>query len=189
MPASRKGQRNSRMAFTSFTSTSQILRASNQQKLNHIESQLGKVVFSFPASAIQKGTLKGRWSEYLDSQLTLSTMQVLQIAVAAACCCEVTSVVSDSVRPHRWQSTRLCHPWDSPGKNTGVGCHFLLQCTKVKSQREAAQSCPTLCNPMGCSLPGASIHGIFQARVLQVDFPLFPSPLSFCLPLQQRLKR
>ena len=58
-------------------------------------------------------------------------------------------------------------PWDSPGKNTGVGCHFLLQCMKVKSESEVAQLCPTLCNPMDCSLPGSSIHGIFQARVLE----------------------
>ena len=72
-----------------------------------------------------------------------------------------------TVRPHRQQPTRLPHPWDSPGKNTGVGCHFLLQCTKVKSQSEVTQSCPTLSNPMDCSLPGFSIHGIFQARVLE----------------------
>ena len=75
--------------------------------------------------------------------------------------------MSNSVRPHRRQSTRLPHPWDSPGKNTGVGCHFLLQCMKVKSESEVAQSCPTLSNPMDCSLPGSSIHGIFQARVLE----------------------
>ena len=62
---------------------------------------------------------------------------------------------------------RLLCPWDSPGKNTGVGCHFLLQCTKVKSQSEVTQSCPTLSDPMDCSLPGSSIHGIFQARVLE----------------------
>ena len=71
------------------------------------------------------------------------------------------------MRPHRRQPTRLPRPWDSPGKNTGVGCHFLLQCMKVKSESEAAQSCPTLSNPMDCSLPGSSIHGIFQARVLE----------------------
>ena len=65
-----------------------------------------------------------------------------------------------------WQPTRLPHPWDSPGKNTGVGCHFLLQCMEVKSESELAQSCPTLSDPMDCSLPGSSIHGIFQARVL-----------------------
>ena len=131
--------------------------------------------------------------------------------VAAAA---VTSVVSDSVRPHRQQPTRLRCPWDSPGKNTGMGCHFLLQCmkvkvklkslshvrpsvtpwtaalqappsmglsrqgtgvgchfllqyVKVKSESEVAQSCPTLCDPMDCSPPGSSVHGIFQARVLE----------------------
>ena len=75
--------------------------------------------------------------------------------------------MSDSVRPHRRQPTRLLCPWDSPGKNTGVGCHFLLRCMKVKSQSEVAQSCPTLSDPMDCSLPGSSVHGIFQARVLE----------------------
>ena len=79
----------------------------------------------------------------------------------------ITSVVSNSVRPHRWQSTRLLCPWDSPGKNTGVGCHFLLQCMKVKSESEVAQSCLTLSDPMDCSLLGSSVHGIFQARVLE----------------------
>ena len=83
------------------------------------------------------------------------------------CCCCVSSVVSNSVRPHRLQPTRLPHPWDSPGKSTGVGCHFLLQCMKVKSEREVAQSCPTPSNLMDCSLPGSSVHGIFQARVLE----------------------
>ena len=71
------------------------------------------------------------------------------------------------MRPHRRQPTRFPHPWDSPGKNTGVGCHFLLQCMKVKSEREVTQSCPTLRNPMDCSPPGSSVHGIFQARVLE----------------------
>ena len=69
--------------------------------------------------------------------------------------------------PHRRQPTRLPHPWDSPGKNTGVGCHFLLQCMKVKSENEVAQSCLTLSDPMDCSLPSSSVHGIFQARVLE----------------------
>ena len=71
------------------------------------------------------------------------------------------------VRPHRLQPTRLPRPWDSPGKNTGVGCHFLLQCMKVKSESEVAQSRPTLSDPMDCSPPGSSTHGIFQARVLE----------------------
>ena len=62
---------------------------------------------------------------------------------------------------------RLPGPWDSPGKNTGVGCHFLLQCMKVKSESEVAQLCPTLCDPMDCSLPGSSVHGILQARELE----------------------
>ena len=73
----------------------------------------------------------------------------------------------NSVQPHRRQPTRLPCPWDSPGKNTGVGCHFLLQCMKVKSESEVAQSSPTLSDPMDCSLPGSSVHGIFQARVLE----------------------
>ena len=68
---------------------------------------------------------------------------------------------------HRQQPTRLPCPWDSPGKNTEVGCHFLLQCMKVKSESEVAQSCPTLSDPMDCSLPGSSVHGISQARVLE----------------------
>ena len=75
--------------------------------------------------------------------------------------------MSDSVQPHRRQPTRLRHPWDSPGKNTGVGCHFLLQCMKEKSESAVAQSCPTLSDPMDCSLPDSSVHGIFQARVLE----------------------
>ena len=75
--------------------------------------------------------------------------------------------MSHSVRPHRRQPTRLPRPWDSPGKNTGVGCHFLLQCMNMKSESEVAQSCPTLLDPMDCSLPGSSVHGIFQARVLE----------------------
>ena len=73
----------------------------------------------------------------------------------------------DSVQPHRRQPTRLPRPWDSPGKNTGVGCHCLLQCMKVKSESELAQSCPTLHDPMDWSPPGSPIPGILQARVLQ----------------------
>ena len=75
--------------------------------------------------------------------------------------------MSDSVRPHRWQPTRLPRPWDSPGKNTGVGCHFLLQCMKVESESEVAQSCLTLGDPMDCSPPGSSVHGILQAKTLE----------------------
>ena len=75
--------------------------------------------------------------------------------------------MSHSVRPHRRQPTRLPRPWGSPGKNTGVGCHFLLQCMKVKSESEVVQSCQTGSDPMDCSLPGSSIHGICQASVLE----------------------
>ena len=89
------------------------------------------------------------------------------ITWCCCCCCYVASVVSDSVRPHRRQPTRLPCPWDSPGRNTGVGCHFLLQCMKVKSESQVAQSCPTLRDPMDHSLPGSSAHGIFQARILE----------------------
>ena len=81
--------------------------------------------------------------------------------------------MSDSVQPHRQQPTRLPHPWDSPGKNTEVGCHFLLQCMKVKSESEVAQLCLTLSDPMDCSPPGSSVHGSFQVRVLEwvaIDF-------------------
>ena len=82
--------------------------------------------------------------------------------------------MSDSVQPHRRQPTRLRCPWDSPGKNTGVGCHFLLQCMKGKSESEVSQSCPTLSDPMNCSLPGSSIHG-FSRQEYWSGVPL-PSP-------------
>ena len=82
-------------------------------------------------------------------------------------CCLVPSVVSDSVRPHSWQPIRLLRPWDSSGKKTGVGCHFLLHCMKGKSESEVAQSCPTPRDPMDCSLTGSSVCGICQARVLE----------------------
>ena len=74
---------------------------------------------------------------------------------------------ADSVRPQRWQPSKLPCPWYSPGKNTGVGCHFLLQCVRVKSESEVVQSCPTLRDPMDCSPPGSSVHEIFQARLLE----------------------
>ena len=85
-----------------------------------------------------------------------------------ACAAAAKSLQScPTLQPQRRQPTRLPRPWDSPGKNTGVDCHFLLQCMKVKSESEVAQSCPTLRDPMDCSLPGSSIHGISQARVLE----------------------
>ena len=94
---------------------------------------------------------------------------VKSLSLCCCCyCCYVASVVSDSVWPHRRQPTRLPRPWDSPGKNTGVGCHFLLQCRKVKS--EVAQSCLTPSDPMDCSLPGSSVHGIFQAQFVLLGY-------------------
>ena len=110
--------------------------------------------------------------------------------------------MSNSVQPHRQQPTRLPCPRDSPGKNTGVGCHFLLQCKKVKSESEATQSCPSLRDPMDCSLPGYSIHEIFQPRVLewgaitfsnnimsesQINSYLQPLALCFWLTLQSAM--
>ena len=87
--------------------------------------------------------------------------------------------MSDSVRPQRWQPSRLPRPWDSPGKNTGVGCHFLPQCMKVKSESEVAQSCLTLCDPKDCSLPGSSVHG-FSRQEYWSGVPL-PSPMIMLL--------
>ena len=98
----------------------------------------------------------GDWNAKVGSQET-----------PGCCCCCVASVTSDSVRPHRRQPTRLPRPWDSPGKNTGMGCHFLFQCMKVKSRSEVTQSYLTLHDPMDYSLPGSSVHGMFQARVLE----------------------
>ena len=91
------------------------------------------------------------------------------------------------MRPHRRQPTRLPHPWDSPGKNTGVGCHFLLQSMKVKSESEVTPSCPTHRDPMDCSPPCSSIHGIFQARVLEWDAIAFSSKHLWTLVNSKKL--
>ena len=88
----------------------------------------------------------------------------------------------------RDRSPRLHRPWNSPGKDTGVGCHFLLQCMKVKSESKVAQSCPPPSDPMDCSLPGSSVHGIFQARVLEWGAIAFSSFLR-CLYLYFRLTK
>ena len=98
------------------------------------------------------------------------------VYAAAAAAAAAASVVSDSVQPRRRQPTRLPSPCDSPGKNTGVGCHFLLQCVKVKSESEVTQSCLTLHDSVDCSPPGSSVHGIFQARVL--EWVPLPSPYT-----------
>ena len=102
------------------------------------------------------------WCHLLEKhRLASLCLLVLFLPAAAA------AVVSDSVRPHRQQPTRLPRSRDSPGENTGVGCHFLLQCMEVKNEGEVTWSCLTLCDPMDCSLPGSSVHGIFQTRVLE----------------------
>ena len=82
----------------------------------------------------------------------------------------------------------LLSRWDSPGKNTGVGCHFLLQCVKVKSASEVAQSCPTLSDPMDCSLPGSSVHGVFQARVLEWGARASPNSRTVDLNSKRQLR-
>ncbi|CAN0531354.1 unnamed protein product [Rangifer tarandus platyrhynchus] len=88
-------------------------------------------------------------------------------AAAAAAAAKSLQSCPTLCGPHRWQTTRLPHPWDSPGKNTGVGCQFRLQCMKVKSESEVTHLCPTLSEPMNCSPPGSFVHGIFQARTLE----------------------
>ena len=95
----------------------------------------------------------------------IQTQTVVLISYAAAA--KSLQLCPTLCGPIRWQPTRLPCPWDSPGKNTGESCHFFLQCMKVKSESEVTQSCPTLSDTMDCSLPGSSVHGIFQARVLE----------------------
>ena len=111
-------------------------------------------------------------------RLTESDMghRALRLDTAAAAAKSLQSC--PTLRPHRRQPTRFLRPWDSPGKNTGVGCHFLLQCMKVKSESEVPQLYPTPSNPMDCSLPGSSVHGIFQARVLEWGAIAFSIPTN-----------
>ena len=88
------------------------------------------------------------------------------------------------MRPHRRQPTRLPRPWDSPGKNTGVGCHFLLQCVKVKVK---LLSRVRLCDSVDCSLPGSSVHGIFRAIGLEWGAIAFSELTSSLLQSQQQV--
>ena len=134
-------------------------------------------VFYYLKFADEKSALKG--------QVTFSRSGNLA-RWNCCCCCYVASVMSNSVRPQRRQPTRLlCScPCDSPGKNTGMGCHFLLQCMKVKSESKVTQSCPTLSDPMDCSLPGSSVHGIFQARVLEWVAIAFSSQMELGILIQ-----
>ena len=132
-------------------------------------SKAGKVNFKIKLNNRKKkekpisSLLSGTTLVSACSVVAMSPLSAVLRQPCCCCCCCVASVVSDSVRPHRRQPTRPRRPWDSPGKNVGVGCHFLLQCMKVKSESEGAQSCPTLIDPMDCSPPGSSVHGIFQA--------------------------
>ena len=146
--------------FTSFPKGTDDIYLSN----NHLKGKTGSV---------ESWTLPSYfWTKYLifinnnNSCHLLKTTSVPSTMLSILYAFFSTSNY-DSVRPHRWQPTRLPHPWDSPGKNTGMGCHFLLQCMTVKRGSEAAQSCPILSGPMNCSLAGSSVHGIFQARELE----------------------
>ena len=108
---------------------------------------------------------KAQYNQFIVGETSArEQMTIKQVTLPS---CQVASVVSNSVRPHGLQPTRLLCPWDSPGKITGVGCHFLLQCMKVESESEVTQLCLTLRDPMDCSPPGSSIHGIFWATVLE----------------------
>ena len=100
---------------------------------------------------LRNGTASGNCGSDRQPFPALSALMKLVFTTFCSCCCCVASVVSDSLRPHRRQPTRLPRPWDSPGKNTGVGCHFLLQCMKMKSESEVAQSSPTLSDPIDCA--------------------------------------
>ena len=104
-------------------------------------------------------------SDFIFLLLSENTLPIVFLCYAAAA--KSLQSCPTLCDPHRRQPTRPHHPWDSPGKNTGVGCHFLLQCLKVKSESEVAQSSPTPSDPVDCSLPDSSIHAIFQARVLE----------------------
>ena len=121
---------------------------------------------------------------FIVSTLVGESSPLIPIAIVTAKSLQSCPTLCD---PQRWQPTRLICPWDSPGKNTGVGCHFLLQCMKVKSESEVAQSCPTLSDPMDCSLPGSSIHGISQARVLEYGAHCPWSALRYVSTQQSRI--
>ena len=107
------------------------------------------------------------------------------VAISFSNACMLSPVMSDSVQPHRQRPTRFLHPWNFPGKNTGVGCHFLLQCMHAKS----LQSCPTLCNPMDSSPPASSVYRILQARILEWDtFDAIPIkiPMPFSTEIEKK---
>ena len=100
--------------------------------------------------------------------LYLTSLSMIISMIISAAAAAKSLQLCPTLRPHRQQPTRLPHPWNSPGKNTGVGCHFSHQSMKVESESEVTQLCLSLCDPVDCSLPGSSIHGIFQARLLEL---------------------
>ena len=126
-------------------------------QLSHPYMTTGKTI------ALTRWIFVGKVMSLLLNMISRLVITFLPIAAAAAKSLQSCLTLCDPIDSSPPGSP---HPWDSPGKNTGVGCHFLLQRVKVKSESEVAQSCPTLSDPMDCSLPGSSIHGIFQARVL-----------------------
>ena len=143
------------------------LCCSKQVALIHPQSPTASLPVAFPTwphmvvSTLDHMSNNNQKSRSLHSERSRS-LDSLSTTISAAAAAAAKSLQW----PHRRQPTRLPHLWDSPGKNSGVGCHFLLQCIKVKSESEAAQLCLTLSDPMDWSLPGSS-HGIFQARVLE----------------------
>ena len=155
-------------ASLSFTISQSLINSFPLSQWCHPTISSSVIPFSscpqfFPASAS---------GSFLTSQLFASGGQSFRASASASVLLTITATAKSLQScPNLCDpidgSHQAPHPWDSPGKNTGVGCHFLLQCMKVKSESEVVQSCPTLSNPMDCSLPGSSIHGIFQARVLE----------------------
>ena len=123
---------------------------------------------------------KNMWKQIPICQYLCDFKQTMAGPAAAAAAAKSLQSCPTLCDPHRRQPTRLPRPWDSPGKNTGGGCHLLFQCIKVKSESESevAQSCPTLHDPMDCSLPGSSIHGIFQTGVLEWGAIAFSGPFT-----------
>ena len=115
-----------------------------------------------------------------------SSPKVCRIPVGLVCCyCSVTSVTSNSVRPHRWQPTRFCRPWDSPGKNTGVDCHCLLHCVKVKSETEVAQSSLTLCDPWttACQASLSITNSWYLLKLMSTELVMPSNHLILCHPI------
>ena len=106
--------------------------------------------------------LEGPWGE--GSHPLLTMLPARTVCAAAAKSLQLCPILCDPMDSSPPGSPSLVH---SPGQNTGVGCHFLLQCMKVKSESEVAQLCLTFRDPMGCSPPGSSTHGIFQVRILE----------------------